>query len=322
MYQLLSDAYAAKGQWQLAFENRRQYEVIKDSIITQDRKVQLTQQMSQLQAAREKALTEAAFTERLTRQRWLLTGTLAFTALTLLAGWLIFRQYNRRKAEEAKALVLQQAAEKQVLENQVLRSQMNPHFIFNALGSISHHIRHHPPEEADAYLARFARLMRMVLENSEQEQVTLQEELDMLGHYVALEQQRMARPFDYTLQVDATIDTHNTMIPPLLLQPLLENSIWHGLAPLQDRPGQLTLHIGRNAAGQLHLQVVDNGTGMPAGQNTVPSTGHRSYGLSLVRRRLASLEPLQSAAGQLELLPLQPGTMAMVTLPYPPATLS
>ena len=126
------------------------------------------------------------------------------------------------------------------LEIKALRSQMNPHFIFNSLNSIQKYIWENRQEDASEYLTKFARLIRLVLENSLYESVKLTDELASLRLYVEMEHRRNNQKFDYTISVAENIDTESTLIPPLLLQPYIENAIWHGLSQ-KDGHGQLTL---------------------------------------------------------------------------------
>jgi LytS/YehU family sensor histidine kinase len=110
-----------------------------------------------------------------------------------------------------------------------LRSQMNPHFIFNSLNSIQHFITTHEKEEALHYLSKFSKLIRKILENSRQNTVSVSNELELLKLYIQLEQLRFSNKFDYHISIDEKIDIENTEIPPLLIQPYIENAIQHGL---------------------------------------------------------------------------------------------
>jgi LytS/YehU family sensor histidine kinase len=115
------------------------------------------------------------------------------------------------------------------LEMQALRSQMNPHFIFNCLSSINRFILKNKTEEASDYLTKFSRLVRMVLNNSRQELIALEDELETLRLYLDMEQLRFKNAFDYYINCVNEITADNIFIPPLILQPFAENAIWHGL---------------------------------------------------------------------------------------------
>src|SRR5690606_28415117 len=115
-----------------------------------------------------------------------------------------------------------------------LRSQMNPHFIFNSLNSIGDYILKNDTATAQDYLARFAKLMRMVLENSEHTEIPLSDDLSFIELYLQVESKRLPGRFSYSIHVEDGLDTENTMVPPLLLQPFIENSIWHGFRTIRS----------------------------------------------------------------------------------------
>src|SRR3546814_10477591 len=119
-----------------------------------------------------------------------------------------------------------------------LRAQMNPHFIFNSLNAIGNSIDKRDFETAGNYLTRFAKLVRLILENSEYREIPLATDLQVLELYIQLEAMRLKGKITYEIDVDEDIDAENTLVPPLIVQPLIENSIWHGLAP-KDGHGRI-----------------------------------------------------------------------------------
>jgi ligand-binding sensor domain-containing protein len=178
---------------------------------------------------------------------------LMFTTAVLL----IFALFRRRlKDVRRKAAIRQQVAE---LEGKALRAQMNPHFIFNSLNAIQECIVSGKVDAAYDYLARFSKLLRMVLNNSEKDLVTLQEELDMLNIYLQLESLRFKDSFTYEIKVAPNIETEMSEVPPLLLQPYIENAIWHGLI---HKEGEKKLSIAcEEHNGILFCTITDNGIG-------------------------------------------------------------
>ncbi len=167
----------------------------------------------------------------------------------------------------------------------LLRSQMNPHFIFNSLNSVQKYIWENNEEGAAEYLASFARLMRAILENSRHELVTLKQEIDILNLYVELEHRRSNHNFDYSIKTDQKLDLEKTLIPPMLLQPFIENSIWHGLNKKPDK-GNLLVHIYKEGH-QLICIVDDDGVGRQQTENT--SIDKKSLGISITKQRIESL---------------------------------
>src|SRR6185295_7264690 len=140
-----------------------------------------------------------------------------------------------------------------------LRSQMNPHFIFNSLNSIQHFITTKEKEEALNYLSKFSKLIRQILENSRENTVSIANELQLLQLYVQLEQLRFSNKFTYHLHTDEELDIENTEIPPLLIQPYVENAILHGLVS-KNGNGELNLSFEKKN-GALICKVEDNGIG-------------------------------------------------------------
>lgn len=144
-------------------------------------------------------------------------------------------------------------------ETQALRAQMNPHFIFNALNSIKLFVMNKSPEKGGVYLDAFARLVRSVLQNSKEELITLEKELEALDLYISLEKLRFDQAFDHEFIIDPMLEVDFYQVPPLILQPYVENAIWHGLMPLK-RKGKLTIR-GHLEEDILKIEIEDDGVG-------------------------------------------------------------
>lgn len=185
-----------------------------------------------------------------------------FLLLTIftLAGVLIVLYKVRvgqvRKKERMQAEFRKKLAES---EMQALRAQMNPHFIFNSLNSINSYILKNETEAASDFLTKFSRLVRQVLSNSRQKMVPLADDLHALKLYIELEQLRFQDSFDYEIQVDESIDSDRVLVPPLLIQPYVENSIWHGLMH-SDKRGKVTISCQKED-NCLAFVIEDNGIG-------------------------------------------------------------
>jgi LytS/YehU family sensor histidine kinase len=145
------------------------------------------------------------------------------------------------------------------LETKLLRSQMNPHFIFNSLNSIQKYIWENKEEDAAEYLARFAKLIRAILENSRKETISLREELEVLKLYIDLEHRRSNGKFNYQVKIDENIHPDEVVIPPLLLQPYIENAIWHGVNPKPGR-GHISIRV-HHENDALEFVIDDDGVG-------------------------------------------------------------
>ncbi len=190
-----------------------------------------------------------------------------------------------KRKEEEKLRINKLLAEYQM---KALTAQMNPHFIFNAINSIQNFIIQNHSTLAYDYLIKFSKLIRLVLNNSKNNEITLQQELDTLGLYIELEQLRFKESFDYKLKVSKEIDTESLMIPALLLQPYIENAIWHGLMPLKDRKGRIQLTIEKNNE-LLNITIADNGVGRKASdqiKKKIVHKSHQSVGMELTGKRI------------------------------------
>lgn len=201
----------------------------------------------------------------------------------------------RRK--EAQLLEL----DKRLAESELtaLKAQMNPHFLFNCLNSINWYIVKNRPLEASRYLTKFSRLIRLILDNSKHPKIPLATEIETLRLYVEMESIRFEEKFEYEIAVDDTLDTDEVKIAPMILQPFVENAIWHGLMPLAgSRPGRLRVEIAQRA-DHLHCAIEDNGIGREAAQKLHSgAVGSReSRGMRITAERIAILNQQGSSDG-------------------------
>jgi tetratricopeptide (TPR) repeat protein len=211
---------------------------------------------------------------------------LAMTSVIIYTSLALKRKNEKLKSEHEQALLKQSATE---LEMQALRAQMNPHFIFNCLSSINRFILKNETEAASDYLTKFSRLIRMVLTNSNKKFITLEDELDMLKLYLDMERLRFKESFNYSITFTNSIDASNVFVPPLLLQPFVENAIWHGL---MHKQGQGHLEIVLSVEDKtLTCMITDNGIGRSKSAMLKNTSGEKqkSMGLYITRERLALL---------------------------------
>ncbi len=181
-----------------------------------------------------------------------------------------------------------------------IRAQMNPHFIFNAINSIQNHILKNDSRTAQDYLAKFARLIRSVLENSKSENIPLVQEIETLQLYIELEQMRAHGRFTCRIEVEPALPVYEVLIPPLLLQPFVENAILHGLWPLQDASGVIEIRI-RKRNEMLECVIEDNGVGRKASlwMKKHTEATHKSMGLSLTEERIKALNTFNNSVANL-----------------------
>ncbi len=232
-------------------------------------------------------------------------------AVLLLAGGAIFFLADRRRRQ---ARFERDAA---TLETQALRSQMNPHFIFNALNSISAFVQENAKDTAVSFLSRFARLMRLVLENSRHSEVPLKDDLEALDAYLHLERIRCNQKFDYVIHVDPAIDPDDVLVPPLVAQPFVENAIWHGMAGKEGK-GLITLRFTLRD-GDLLVIIEDDGAGRGAALATSTRTNAtrkgRSLGTTITQARLDLVGKQKGRPAGFHYVDLPQGTRVELILP-------
>jgi tetratricopeptide (TPR) repeat protein len=175
------------------------------------------------------------------------------------------------------------------LEMKALRTQMNPHFIFNCLNSINRFILKNDKSEASEYLTKFSRLVRLVLHNSQSQLIPLENELEGLRLYIELEAMRFENQFTFDIKVPKDLDSSSLMVPPLFLQPYVENAIWHGLMHKEEH-GKLSVQISSDER-QLFFTITDDGVGRKKAMalSSKSATKHKSFGMKITADRISLL---------------------------------
>jgi LytS/YehU family sensor histidine kinase len=202
--------------------------------------------------------------------------------LIALGGYGLFRwRLHIQESRQNRSLQLAQS------ELKAIRSQMNPHFIFNCMTAIDALIATGQSRKASAYLAKFSKLVRQVLQLSEKQLISLADELNTLKLYLQLEQLRMQDAFDFSFEIAEGLE-EMVEIPPMLLQPFLENAIIHGLKPSLKPQKQIHVSAGKEA-GKVIFNIEDNGVGRRPG-NINPGKHHTSMGIKLTGDRLKMME--------------------------------
>ncbi|MCX6233137.1 MAG: histidine kinase [Bacteroidetes bacterium] len=199
--------------------------------------------------------------------------------LIILLIVVLWIQHKRYRADH-KALVLEQ---------KLLRSQMNPHFIFNSLASIQNFILNQQADNASIFLTRFSKLLRNVLDNSAQEYVPLEKEISTIENYLALQKIRFGNKFEYAIDVDDALDPESVMIPPMLAQPFIENSIEHGIKHKKNI-GHINIQF-KQVGNMIHFEVEDDGVGREKAREVEiqQQKDHLSMATSITRERLVNL---------------------------------
>ena len=224
---------------------------------------------------------------------WWFRVAAVLLAAGIFYGFIRWRVHQKfilelERTEKEKQMVAFQR-QKTELEMQALRAQMNPHFIFNSLNSINRFILQNNKTQASEYLTKFSKLVRMILQNSQESLITLENELETLKLYLELEALRFENRFDFKISVPKDVDIDVLKVPPLIIQPYVENAIWHGLMHKEEK-GHLSIDADQKD-DQLFLRITDNGIGRKqasqlARKSTVP---HKSMGLKITSDRIKIL---------------------------------
>ena len=206
------------------------------------------------------------------------------------------------------------------LEQKALQSMMNPHFIFNALSSIQSYLLQKKPKEAGQYISQFARLIRQNLWAIDSLMISIEEEIDRLKNYLDLERNRMGGEFDYSIEMDESVKNKGIMIPPMIIQPFVENAILHGISAI-DNGGVIRMLISLHTQDSLAIVIEDNGPGIKqAGKYPSKSEKHLNIGMTVTRKRLeiigkkmgirTSIETTETFPGN-----PNPGTRVVIVVP-------
>ncbi|WP_445733531.1 histidine kinase [Mariniflexile sp.] len=232
----------------------------------------------------DRALSESKYElnlEQAKRQKLIIYSLIVGVILLLVAGFLMFKY------------IKQQRLANNLLALKSLRSQMNPHFIFNALNSVNSFIASNDERTANKYLTDFSLLMRAVLENSEEDFIPLEKEIALLELYTKLEHFRFQDKFDYTITIDENIHLNDFVIPPMLLQPYIENAVWHGLRYKKSK-GRLEIVISQTSPEEIKITIIDDGIGREKSKalKTENQKKQNPKGMGNIKKRVSILNAM------------------------------
>jgi ligand-binding sensor domain-containing protein len=232
------------------------------------------------------------------KRGWFILLTIIVIAAVIYAVYW-WRVQQIRKTASLKQLIVES-------EQKALRAQMNPHFIFNSLNSIQFFITDKDVKSANKYLSKFSKLMRLTLDNSKKTLISLHEEIEALTLYMELESLRFEGKFEYVIETDDDIDKYGIEIPPMLLQPYIENAIWHGITH-KNTKGIITVRMMMEDDDILRCEIEDNGIGRKKSAEMKiehPAT-HNSSGMTITKDRLDSISKLKKSKGRVEVIDLE-----------------
>ncbi len=279
-------------------------------------------QQRQIDQLRIRALEQEKIAQNRTRQG-LLAGMGLLSLLAVGIGWYNRKLKNKNELlQEKNNLISEVTRQIQTTEITALRAQMNPHFIFNCLNSIQFFTAQNDADKASDYLSKFSRLIRLVLENSKSDKVTLANELETLRLYIEMEAMRFPDKLHYQIQLADAVDAESIQIPPLLLQPFVENAIWHGLMH-KDEGGTVRVQVETQDFASLRVTISDDGIGRQkaAEYKSKSATKSKSFGMKITAERIALINQLYNTQTQVAITDLtdaggQPtGTRVVVEIP-------
>lgn len=277
---LLSDICSRRGREDIAYLYLREHMQLSDSISNDEFLKQVTRMEIQYdydkkqEAAEYERMQEKLISDNKIRQQRILLSGLAVLLLIIALVSLLYLRHTRLKAKYAQIDI----------EQRLLRAQMNPHFIFNSLCAIQDLIMTGTPQKANAFLTKIARLMRNIMENTREEYIPLDKEIETLKLFMDVQQLRFENGFTYSIDVEESINPENVSVPPMLAQPCVENSIEHGLLPGR-KDGRISVKY--TLKGELiMLEVTDNGIGREKAAEQQPLMKKQSVSTKLTEKRL------------------------------------
>jgi len=281
-YERLAAYYSKVGNHKKAFELQKMAYALKDSIFDSEKTEQLQKLETIYQTQKKQQQIENLENENQIQQLKLQKANIKYVSaialLLIISGGLILLIRNSR---------LKVKAENSKLEQKLLRTQMNPHFIFNAISAIQHYIVKNRSLEASSYLSSFAKLMRSILQNSIEEVVTLETEIQTLEDYLNLQNLRLDGNLEYKIQSNEEFDSEDFAIPPMLLQPFIENAIEHGIMKTQEQKGKIDINFKKEQS-KLYVEITDDGIGRENAEIN-KNNQHKSFATDITNQRIKSM---------------------------------
>lgn len=316
-HRFLYELYETTQQFHKAYPHFKKHIELRDSINSEDNikeqanieanytiekikfEQELHQQKRELEIQNEREKQQTLF--------WFTTGILSLVILLILLFLNNLKNAKKRTKLESEKKQLE-------VEYKLLRTQMNPHFIFNALNSVNAYIMQDHSEKASQLLSKFSKLIRTILAHSTKDKLYLKEEIDLIKEYIEIEQIRFSNKFQYKIIVHSDINEEILLIPTMILQPFVENAILHGLAPLENNDGLITIEIAHHNVSKLQITISDNGVGRKASSSKNLHKNHESLATQLIEERLTLLNGSHFESIRYE--DLENGTKVIVILPF------
>ncbi|CAM4191438.1 tetratricopeptide repeat protein [Zobellia roscoffensis] len=306
------------GNYKSAYKNRTDAVVLRDSFASVEKKEEIALLEAEYEYEKEKSELQSAYERKqeaskaeVERQNLMITALLAGGLLIVAFLVVAFQLYKKREKVISEKKISEFKTRVAETELKALRSQMNPHFIFNAMNSISDYMAKNDLETANIFLVKFSKLIRAILESSEKKWIPLEEDLELTELYMQIEALRLKDKFVHSFNIDEKVDKENTMVPPLILQPFIENSIWHGISP-KETLGHIDVSV-KIENQFLVCRVDDDGVGRK--RNGAAQKGKTSMGLKITKNRLDIINQLKKENGSIQMFDREEGLRVELKLP-------
>ena len=303
--ELLSSLYEKNGNTTLAFQHFKNCAIQKDSLINEENAKKLADAQWNYAFQKQQVENQNAI-KKATTQKWLIVLIAVLILISLFSYYL----WKSKKQVKQKLSLEKELIE---YEQKALHLQMNPHFVFNCLAAISSYVVQNKTEDATKYLAMFSKLMRFTLESSKESLITIDKEIESITQYLNLENLRLNKIFTFSIEKSFEIED-DMALPPMLLQPLVENAIMHGILPMQQK-GNIKIVFYTND-NQLFIEVADDGIGIENSlKNKSEMPLHHSMAIEIVKKRLSMITKTQDNNASITFAQQAKGTLVKLILP-------
>lgn len=299
-YELLFQINKELGNYESSLEYFERFQTLKDSVESKETSHLLRNRELEYEYEKKELALKLKTEKENARKNYFLFGLGTLLLIIIIVSYFLYRNYKHKQAITSY--------EKRDLNQKLLLSQMNPHFIFNSVDNIQSLIHLNQTDEAIFYLSKFARLTRQVLENSRENYIEFSEEIAMIDNYLNIQKLLYNNTFDFHIQLDDSIETENTFVPPMLVQPFIENAIKHGVANMNNG----IIRVLFKAVGKkIIVEISDNGAGLTTEQTL---KNHKSMSTKITKERLELLNLTDNVEIHYE--DNHPGTKIWFEVPY------
>lgn len=306
---LLSINYKTQGDYKNALNEYEKHIILKDSVLNDQKKSDIIKKDLEYEMEKQDLISQGIIKRKELTKRYVIIIGISIIVFLIISG-ILYKKRNDsiaiRKEAEYKADLFQ-------TDLKVLQSKLNPHFIFNALNSIKNYIMYNDANKASNYLTKFSMIMRGIVETSEKQFITLEEDIRFMELYLQIEKSRFDNQLDFNIVTDKDLgDIDNILFPPFILQPIIENSIWHGISSKTNGVGKIEISIRKKDKQTICCMIEDNGVGRNTIEKSKKSNG---VGLNIVRDRIAIINREERIDDKVNIFDKEEGVKVYFYLP-------